>query len=150
MSTDQLLAAAAAVEMTATVVDAAVANLAQSSLDGGKLSVAKLDEHQVIAYDLAHAAAAVEAARVMCRYAEHGEVESMLARAFVADAVSDIVARLIEREDLWGVDPGLLAPAHEFVAAHRSPAFLEALADQCAKHGTGPTHLGGDFELVAD
>ena len=62
----------------------------------------------------------------------------MLARAFVADAVSDIVGRLIGREELWGVDPAVLAPAHDFVAAHRAPAFLEALADQCAKHGTGP------------
>jgi len=44
----------------------------------------------------------------------------------------------------------VLAPAHDFVTAHRAPAFLEALADQCAKGGTGPTHLGADFELVAE
>src|SRR5258708_13510768 len=86
----------------------------------------------------------------MCRYAEHGPVESMLARAYVADAVSDIVSRLVGREALWGVDPAVLAPAHAFVTAHRAPAFLEALADQCAKGGTGPTHLGADFELVAE
>ena len=150
MSTDQERAASAAVDLAATVVDTAVSHLARASLDDGKLSVAKLDEQQAIAYDLAHAAAAVEAARVMCGYAEHGEVESMLARAYVADAISDIVARLIGRENLWGVDPAMLAPAHDFVAAHRAPTFLEALADQCAKHGTGPTHLGSDFELVAD
>ena len=30
------------------------------------------------------------------------------------------------------------------------PAFLEALADQCVKHGSGPTHLSDDFELVAE
>jgi (2S)-methylsuccinyl-CoA dehydrogenase len=77
-------------------------------------------------------------------------MESMLARAFVADAVSDIVTRLIGREQLWGVDPATLAPAHDFVAAHRAPAFLESLADECAKHGTGPTHLDADFELVGD
>jgi (2S)-methylsuccinyl-CoA dehydrogenase len=150
MSTDQERAASDAVDLAATVVDSAVSHLAQASLDDGKLSVAKLDEQQAIAYDLAHAAAAVEAARVMCDYAEHGEVESMLARAYVADAISDIVARLIGRENLWGVDPATLAPAHDFVATHRAPTFLEALADQCAKHGTGPTHLGSDFELVAD
>src|SRR5204862_4905118 len=38
----------------------------------------------------------------------------------------------------------------EFVEAHRAPAFLESLADQCVKHGTGPTHLSDDFELVAE
>ena len=37
-----------------------------------------------------------------------------------------------------------------FVAEHRAPAFLESLADQCVKHGTGPTHLSDDFELVAE
>ncbi len=150
MSTEQERAAATAVDLAAAVVDTAGLHLANASLADGKLSVAKLDESQVIAYDLAHAAAAVEAARVMCRYAEHGEVESMLARAYVADAVTDIVGRLIGRESLWGVDPATLAPAHDFVAAHRAPVFLEALADQCGKHGTGPTHLGADFELVAD
>src|SRR4051812_42265518 len=150
MSADQNRAAVAAVDMAATVVDTAVSNLAKLSLEGGKLSVQKLDENQVVAYDLAHASAAVEAARVMCRYAAHGEIESMLARAFVADAISDIVGRLVGREALWGVDPVTLAGAHDFVTAHRAPEFLEALADQCAKQGTGPTHLGADFELVAD
>ena len=29
-------------------------------------------------------------------------------------------------------------------------ACLEALADQCVKHGSGPTHLSDDFELVAE
>jgi (2S)-methylsuccinyl-CoA dehydrogenase len=150
MSTDQERGAAAAVELLATVVDTAVANLAHASLDDGKLSVAKLDQNQVIAYDLAHAAAATEAARVMLGYAAHGDIESMLARAFVADAVADVAGRLIGREALWGVDPALLAPAHDFVAAHRAPEFLEALADHCAKQGTGPNHLGADFELVAE
>ncbi len=150
MTTDQDHDAVAAVDLLATVVDTAVSNLARASLDAGKVSVAKLDEHQVIAYDLAHAAAAVEAARVMCTYGEKGDVESMLARAFVADAVADVVGRLVGREQLWGVDPAVLAPAHDFVAAHRAPEFLEALADRCAEQGTGPTHLGSDFELVAE
>jgi (2S)-methylsuccinyl-CoA dehydrogenase len=86
----------------------------------------------------------------MCEYADHGEVESMLARAYVADAFADIIARLIGHDTMWGVDPGSLAAAGPFVSAHREPAFLEALADQCAKHGTGPTHLSADFELVAE
>ncbi len=48
------------------------------------------------------------------------------------------------------MDPADLAPAHGFVSAHREPAFLAAIADQCAKHGSGPSHLSGDFELVSD
>src|SRR5262249_6726786 len=130
MGAEQQQAAAQAVDLAAALVGAAVSNLAQSAADGGKLSVAKLDEQHVVSYDLAHASAAVEAARVMLGYAAHGELESMLAYAFVADAVSDIVARLVGREALWGVDPAALAPAHDFVAAHRAPAFLEQLADR--------------------
>jgi len=150
MTTDDLRAASEAAALAGKLVDAAVAHLAGLCTVDGKLSVARLDEHQVVAYDLAHAAAAVEASKVMCGYGEHGEMESMLARAYVADAIADIAARLVGREMLWGVDPSELAPAHDFVAAHRAPAFLAQLADQCAKHGSGPTHLSDDFELVAE
>src|SRR6185295_6899446 len=81
--TDQLPAAAGAVDCAADVVAAATSHLAREATVDGRISVALLDDHQVLAYDLAHAASAVEAARVMLEYAEHGEVESLLARAFV-------------------------------------------------------------------
>jgi (2S)-methylsuccinyl-CoA dehydrogenase len=147
---DDLRAASAAVDLARSVVDTAARALAERSSDGGKISVPKLDEHQAVAYDLAHAAAAVEGSRVMCAYGEHGEVESMLARAYVADAVHDVATRTLGRSAEWSVAPDALAGAMEFVAAHRAPAFLESLADQCSKHGTGPTHLSDDFELVAE
>jgi len=147
---ESLRAASASVDVAQTVVDTAVRALARRSSENGRLSVALLDQHQVVAYDLAHAAAAVEGSRVMCRYGEHGEVESMLARAYVADAIADIGARMMGRGAVWEVDPDALADAMPFVAEHRAPAFLAGLADQCVKHGTGPTHLSDDFELVAE
>jgi (2S)-methylsuccinyl-CoA dehydrogenase len=147
---DELRAASAAVELAGTVVNTAVARLAALANDNGKISVAKLDRHQAIAYDLAHAAAAVEGSRVMCSYGEHGEVESMLARAYVADAVHDVATRALGRSEAWGAAPDALAGAMPFVSEHRSPEFLEALADQCVKHGSGPTHLSDDFELVGE
>ena len=147
---DQLKHARTAVDTAAAVVDTAVARLAELSADGGKISVARLDQHQTLAYDLAHAAAAVEGSRVMCDYAEHGEIESMLARAYIADAIVDVTTRMIGRGDEWGIDPSALAPAAGFVAAHRAPAFLDELGEQCAKNGTGPSHLSDDFELVAE
>src|SRR4029079_16379568 len=52
--------------------------------------------------------------------------------------------------EVWVVAPDALAGAMDFVAAHRAPEFLESLADPCVKHGTGPTHLSDDFELVAE
>src|SRR5439155_26281678 len=105
----------------ARAADAPPRHLASVATVDGKLSVARLDEHQVIAYDLAHAAAATEASRVMCTYGEQGDIESMLARAYVADAFADVVARLIGRAALFQVDPAFLAPAGSFVAAHRDP-----------------------------
>src|SRR4029079_19070763 len=147
---DELRAASDAVARARSVVDVAARTLADRSSEGGKLSVSKLDQHQVVAYDLAHAAAAVEGSRVMCAYGEHGEVESLLARAYVADALHDVASRLMGRSAEWGVEGNLLADAFPFIAEHRAPAFLETLADQCVKHGTGPTHLSEDFELVGE
>jgi (2S)-methylsuccinyl-CoA dehydrogenase len=147
---DELRAASAAVDLAATVVDSAVRRLAEVSSENGKLAVAALDRHQAIAYDLAHAAAAVEGSRVMCGYGEHGEVESMLARAYVADAVHDVATRALGRSQAWGAERDALAGAMAFVSEHRAPEFLETLADQCVKHGSGPTHLSDDFELVGE
>jgi (2S)-methylsuccinyl-CoA dehydrogenase len=148
--TDQLPAAAAAVDGAAEVVASATSYLARASTIDGRISVAKLDERQVLAYDLAHAASAVEAARVMLAYAEHGEVESLLARAFVADAVADLGAKLLGRESVWGVDASVLADALPFVEAHRSPEFLESVAATLERTGTGPSHLPDDFQLAAE
>src|SRR5436190_8287495 len=147
---DQLPAAAAAIDCAAEVVGAATEHLARASTVDGRIRVDQLDEHQVLAYDLAHAASALEGCRVMLAYAEHGEVESMLARAFIADAVADLGARLIGREATWGVDSGVLSPALPFVEAHRSPAFLESVAATLPTSGTGPRHLPDKFELAAD
>jgi (2S)-methylsuccinyl-CoA dehydrogenase len=147
---DQLEAARAAVDAAAAAVARAARRLAEESSEDGKISVAKLDEHQVLAYDLAHAAAAVEGSKVMCTYGEHGELEAMLACAYVADAVADVAGRMLGRASTWGVSTDDLASSMPFVEAHRSPEFLDALAEQCAKHGTGPTHLSDDFELVAE
>ncbi len=130
-----LSAAAEAVAVAEQVVRAGVSTLAGRSVD----------DDQVLAYDVAHAAAAVEAARTLLDYGGRGESEARITAAFVADAVADLVAKLIGREALWGVNPTVLAPAHDFVAAHRDPAFLASLADE-----EGPRHLDADFELVQD
>src|SRR6476646_9146680 len=125
---DQLPAAAAAIDCAAEVVAAGTEHLARASAVDGRISVDKLDEHQVLAYDLAHAASALEGCRVMLAYAEQGDVESMLARAFIADAIADLGARLMGRDATWGVGGDELSSALPFVEAHRSPAFLQAVA----------------------
>jgi (2S)-methylsuccinyl-CoA dehydrogenase len=147
---DHVAAAGAAVDCAAEVVDGATVALARASSHDGRLSVAKLDSHQVLAYDLAHAASAIEGCRVMLRYGELGELESKLARAYIADAIADVGARILGRESLWGTDAASLAMAFPFVESHRSPQFLEELAAMLPESGTGPRHLPEDFELAAD
>src|SRR4051794_21594733 len=148
--TEPLSQARAAVDAAHVVIAHASNRLAQLASDGDRISVAKLDRNQVLAYDLAHAAAGVEGSRAMLAYAEHGELESKLARAYIADALWDLGTRISGRGATWGVDDDALAAAARFVEQHRSPEFLEALADEVGKHGTGPTRLSDDFELVAE
>lgn len=148
--TDSLSAASKAVADAVAVIEAATTHLARQSEANGKISVAQLDQHQVLAYDLAHATSALEGCRVMLDYAEKGEYESMLARAFIADAIWDLGSRIIGRESEWGVSLRDLFDAFSFVEAHRSPEFLESIADQLTTQGTGPTHLGDEFDLVRE
>ena len=134
MSDPDLQAAADVVEQASAVVDAATRTLAAGSLD----------EQQVLAYDLAHAAAAVETARSLLDYGAKGEVEGRIACAFVADAVHDLATKVFGREAVWGVEPGVLDGTREFLASYRAPAFLASI------DGSGPRHLDDDFELVQD
>ncbi len=136
MSSPDLTAAADVVELAGGVVRSATLVLAAG---GGP------DADQVLAYDLAHAAAAVETARSMLDYGAKGEVEGAITCAFVADAVGELASKLFGREAEWGVDPGALDGAREFCATYRDPAFLAGLAGQ-----DGPRHLDDDFELVQD
>ncbi|HJR26760.1 MAG TPA: acyl-CoA dehydrogenase family protein [Acidimicrobiales bacterium] len=136
MPNADLSAATQAVELAQEVVQAGARALAGG---GG------VDVDQVLAYDLAHAAAAVETGRAMLEYGAHGEVEAALTCAFVADAVADLAAKVYGREALWGVDPGALDKAREFCTTYRDPEFLAGLAAT-----DGPRHLDDDFELVQD
>jgi (2S)-methylsuccinyl-CoA dehydrogenase len=147
--TEQLTAAAAAVDSVSDVVSTAAQHLAEASSEGGLIPAEKLDGH-VVAYDLAHAASAVEGCRVMLDYAGHGEIESMLARAFIADAITSVVGSIVARDELWGIDLSVLAPHQPFVAAHRAPEFLERLAEHTQRSGSGPSHLSDDFDLVRE
>ncbi len=145
-----LEAAQNAVDIASRVVDSAVNHLSQLCAEGTRISVAKLDEHQIFAYDLAHAASAITGCRSMLRYAEHGDVEAALARFYVADAVWDLLTRIAGRESEWGVAVADLDATREFVEEQRSPAVIEDLAAEISKQAGGPNHLSEEFELVSE
>ncbi|MDQ3964547.1 MAG: acyl-CoA dehydrogenase family protein [Actinomycetota bacterium] len=131
-----LTAAADAVETARAAVDAGARHLAATG---------DADNDQVVAYDLAHAAAAVETAWALLAYGGKGEVEARITCAFVADAVHDVATRLLGREAEWGTSPNALDDAMPFVRTYRSTGFL---SDLCGEQG--PRHLDDDLEMVAD
>ena len=131
-----LEAAAACVDLADAVVARATAALAGA---GG------IDDNQVVAYDLAHAAAGAATARSFLSYGAHGDLEAAMACAFVADVLADLGAKLVGREADWGAGPGALAPAAGFLAAYRRPGALADLGVEA-----GPRHLDDDFELVRE
>src|SRR5580658_9675587 len=131
-----LAGAADAVDLAQRLVDQACAAVRDR---GG------IDANQMVAYDVAHAAAAVATARATLEYGALGEVEARIAAAFVADVVADLIGRVAGREALWGVEPGWNAPAALFLHEQRDPAVLAGLATT-----EGPRHLGEDFELVRE
>ncbi len=136
-STSSALAeAATAVELAQHLVDQGCAAVRES---GG------VEANQVVAYDVAHTAAAVATARATLAYGALGETEERIATAFVADVMADLAGRLSGREAAWGVDVGWAAPVAGFMAAQRDPAVLAGLATT-----QGPRHLGEDFELVRE
>ena len=137
MTSPDLEAAAAAIDLAHHVVGRGVQQLAES---GGP------EVHQTLAYDLAHTAAGVEMARSMLDYGATGELEARLTCAFVAEALHDLESRLIGRQAAWGLDDDApLAGARDFLATYRHPDFLADLATT-----PGTRHLDPDFELVQD
>ncbi len=131
-----LTGATVALDAGSTIVNLAVKRLA---------SVGSVDEDQVLAYDVGHAAAAIETGRSMIDYGAKGTVEGQLTCVFIADVVADLGAKLWGREAIWGVKPDALDSAREFVAQWRDPAVMAALAYQ-----DGDRFLDPDFDLVQD
>src|SRR4051794_10303500 len=130
-----LTAAAAAVDLAKGVVETTAAQLSGTDIEA----------NQVVAYDFAHAASAVENARAVLDYGAKGDVEARITCAFVADSVYDLMIKVLGRETAWGVVRGALDGAADFVTTYRSPEYLASLAGE-----QGPRHLDSDFEMVQD
>ena len=132
-------------DLGAAVDAVGVANAVVSAGTAALAAAGGPDQAQVLAYDLAHAAAAVRTAEAVLGYGALGETEARIACAFVADALADLAARVVGREALWGVTPAWMTPAATFVSTFRQPGFLASLAED-----EGPRHLDPDFELVRE
>ena len=136
MTTPDLQAAAAAIELAEQAIGKAIARLTEL---GGP------DAQQVLAYDLAHAGAGVATAKSMLQYGALGDAEARLTCGFAADVVHDLATKVIGREELWGVELSMLSPTNAFVTAHRDPEYVASLATT-----QGRRHLSGEMEMVQD
>lgn len=136
MSTPDLQNAASVIDLANGIV---LSGLQQVASNGG------IDANQSLAYDLCHAASAVETARGLLDYGGRGEYEAKITCAFVADAVGELVAKVWGREADFGVEVGALDDTREFVSQYRNPKFLAELA-----FDDGARHLDQDFEMVQD
>ena len=135
MTAPDLAAAASALDLAQTVVDAAAARIAAAG---------SIDDHQVLAYDLAHAASAVAMAKGLLAYGAKGDIEGRITVAFVADVVGDLAGKIYGDEANWGVEIGALDGAREFIGTYRAAEFLASITEE------GPRHLDDDFEMVQD
>src|SRR5687767_5180007 len=108
MTAPDLSAAEDAVTLAQSVVDRGIATLAGAG---------PIDDHQVLAYDVAHAAAALATARNLLDYGSRGDLEARITCAFVADAVADLATKLYGRQAAWGAEPDALDDARRFVSS---------------------------------
>lgn len=131
-----LAGARVAIAVANDVIGRAIARLAEL---GGP------DQQQVFAYDLAHAGAGIAMARSMLEYGATGEDEAALTCGFAADAIHDLTTKLLGREALWGVEPGALDAANDFLTMFRDPEFVASLSTTA-----GPLHLDDDMSMVRD
>jgi (2S)-methylsuccinyl-CoA dehydrogenase len=130
----------------------AAAHLARAGAEDGEISLGRIDEHQVLLYDLAAMASSVAAAEQMLAYGEHGEHEERLALAFAADMSAELAGRAAGR---WvahlGHVPEPDPDAADAVAAGRDPALLSEIAAHAGKSGeAGPRHLSEEREMIRD
>ncbi|MDH3705817.1 MAG: acyl-CoA/acyl-ACP dehydrogenase [Acidimicrobiia bacterium] len=129
-------------EQARQIVDVA-AEVVAAGVDA--LVSADIDEQQLLAYDVAHAASAVEACRSLLPYGARGPTEAALTSAYVADVVHDLADRTFGAEDRWGISDEALATTRAFVGQHRTAESLARFVSD-----PGPTHLSDDFALVAE
>ena len=102
------------------------------------------DAAQVLAYDMAHAAAGVATARALLDYGAKGDLEARITCAFTADMLHDLSSKASAARSCGA----RARPAGRGALVRpqfRDPDFLGALADQ-----PGPRHLDSEMEMVAD
>ncbi|MBX7058032.1 MAG: acyl-CoA/acyl-ACP dehydrogenase [Leptospirales bacterium] len=132
-------------------------NLAERSLDNGQISVAKMDENQVIHYNLAYHTAESNIANYMGDYAwsQGGAVEQDMALIFAGEALNRLRGELAGRQQEYGISDGEL---NDLFSAENNRVIQEAqkaerynqLAEEALKGNFGLSGLNEDQTTLRD
>ena len=147
-----------ALQDTQGLIDRALSALKAKTLDGGKLSNAKLDAHQLVSYELSLCWAECCAARFMLDHSGRcqDEFTSRLCALFCAEAVTACCARLRARlADFALADADIAAVLHDntvFLASQLSAANIAAIGQDVIDRGAklGPDLLEERYTMMRD
>ncbi|MDE0951273.1 MAG: acyl-CoA/acyl-ACP dehydrogenase [Halioglobus sp.] len=162
----QLEQAAAVLETGCGLIDQALSTLKTKTMDGDRVSAAKLDEFQLISYELSVSWSECTAARLLLAHARRLEADSSadnaftarLATLFCAEAVTNCVNRLRTRPTDFGLSHAQLAEVDSdakyagFMAYHLGAENVAAIGQEVvAREGDlGPDLLGEDHTMMRD
>mgnify|MGYP001816348633 CR=1 FL=1 len=152
--------AAAALTSTRTLIDSALSQLKSRTREDGRLSNAKLDEHQLVSYELSLCWAECCAAQFMLDHAQGADdaFTNRLAALFCAEAVTSSCNRLRTRPLDFGLSDEQIAavcsaPAMgAFLAEQLGAGNIEAIGEQVLQRGAdlGPDLLDERHTLMRD
>lgn len=150
---------------TQALIASALSKLKAKTLDGDRVSPAKLDEHQLISYDLSLSWSECTAAEFLLRHASNlvenaagnNTLTVRLATLFCAEAVTNTVNRLRARLHDYGLSYADLAPteseaASKFLAAQLNAANIAELGQSMLDNNgdLGPDLLSEHHTMMRD
>lgn len=138
-------------------LDIVLASLKDRTQENGRVSAAKVDDHQIVAYDMALSCAEATAAKFVMDYANKARqastasdaspiLEERLALFFTAEAIHSIRSRLAARPDDFGLSRGKLGSLLESTAVEQ---FCSAQLKTDTLAGIGKTVTGLDGQTGA-
>lgn len=157
--------AAAALQQARNLLHSALSDLRGKSLENGKVSGSKLDEHQLVSYELALCASEASAATFMLDYAAElvesatsADYEVQLATLFCAEAITSIRGRLSARAENYGLSDETIASAlgqptvKQFLSQQLAAEHIASLGREVCKRAgdLGADRLNDDHAMMRD
>ncbi|MBV1880332.1 MAG: acyl-CoA/acyl-ACP dehydrogenase [Pseudomonadales bacterium] len=149
------------------IVDKGLSHIKVQCLDGGKVSTTKLDDHQLVSYELAYCAAELTASDFILDYCRKvrdikgGDelgLEENLALMYCAETINNCRGRLVTRLSDFGLSHQDVVTgfgseeSNDFISQQLSSANMEAMGRTLIKLDgvTGTSILDNEKEMMRD